>query len=110
MGKAKKAYKALIRKEKRGFFSASLREAGKRGSPARACELHKIFRWAARKRAAPAEFLGHRATLDYVGPKIRCTDAKHVAETVSLFTSRVSSGADRDESMDEDLRKGVAGS
>ena len=78
LDKAKKAYKALIRKEKRSFFSASLREAGKRGSPGRARELHRIFRRVARKRAAPAEFLGHRATVDYVGPKIRCTNAKHV--------------------------------
>ena len=85
--KAKKAYKALIRKEKRDFFTTSLDEARKQGDPGRAKRLHQIFRRAASKSRAPAEFLGHRATLDYVKPKIMCTNVSQVAETVSLFTA-----------------------
>ena len=108
--KAKKAYKALIRKEKRDFFTTSLDEAGGQGDPGRAKRLHQIFRRAASKSRAPAEFLGHRATLDYVKPKIRCTNVSQVAETVSLFTAQVSSGADREGGMDEDLHKEVSDS
>ena len=110
--KAKKAYKALIRKEKRDFSTTSLNEAGKQGDPGRAKRLHQIFRRAASKSRAPAEFLGHRATLDYVKPKIMCTNVSQVAETVSLFTAhgQVSSGADREGGMDEELHKEVSDS
>ena len=108
--KAKNAYKALIRKEKRDFFTTSLDKAGKKGDPGRAQKLHQIFRRAASKHRAPAEFLGHQATLDYVPPKIRCTNVSQVAEAVSLFTAQVSSGADREGGMDEELRKEVSDS
>ena len=108
LDQAKKAYKALIRKEKRAFFTESLNKAGKKGSQGRAGELHRIFRRASSKSSASAEFLGHRATLDYVQPKIRCTNIKQVAETVSLFTSQVSSGADRAGGMDEALKEEVS--
>ena len=78
--KAKKIYKALNPKEKRDFLASSLDEAGNGGSSGRARELHRIFRRVSSKRNAPAEFLGHRATLDYVKPKVRCTDVSQVAE------------------------------
>jgi hypothetical protein len=42
--KAKRAYKALIRKEKRDFFTASLDEAETQGDPDRVNRLHQIFR------------------------------------------------------------------
>lgn len=110
LDEAKRAYKTLIRKEKRDYFSTRLGKADEKGGPGRSRELHRIFRSAAQKHAAPANFLGHRATLSYVGPKVRCTNVKQVAEAVSLFTSQVSSGADRDESMDEGLRREVSAS
>ena len=43
-------------------------------------------------------------------PKIRCTNVSQVAEAVSLFTSQVSSGADREEWMDEEFRKEISDS
>jgi hypothetical protein len=45
-----------------------------------------------------------------VKPKIRCTNVSQVAEAVSLFTAQVSSGADREGGMDEELRKEVSDS
>ena len=91
--KAKKAYKALARKGERGPPTTSLGEAGGQGGPGRAKRLHQIFRRAAPKSRAPAGSLGHRATLDYVKPKIMCTNASQVAKAVSLPTAQVSSEA-----------------
>ena len=79
-------------------------------NPGRAQKLHQIFRRVASKHRAPAEFLSHRATLDYVPPKIRCTNVPQIAEAVSLFTAQVSSRADREGGMDEELRKEVSDS
>ena len=106
--KAKRAYKALVRKEKRDLYHDKLRRGRKQGDPSRAERLHRVFCRAASKSRAPAEFLGRRATLDCVKSKIRCTNVSQVAEVVSLFTAQVSSGADREGGMDEELHTEVS--
>ena len=98
---AQRAYKALIRTEKRKLISTQIDKAGQRGCQQR---TQAIFNWhkhaGGKASAGSKEFLGQRATLKHRHFKETCVNSAQVAECVSKFTEEVSLGRDPAGDMD----------
>ena len=98
---AQRAYKALIRTEKRKLISTQIDKAGQRGCQQRTQAIFNWYKHAEGKASAGSkEFLGQRATLKYRHFKETCVNSAQVAECVSKFTEEVSLGRDLAGNMD----------
>jgi hypothetical protein len=102
MMSTQRAYRALIRAEKRKLISTQVDKAGQWGCQQRTQAIFNWYRHAEGKASAGfKEFRGRRTSLKYRHFKEACVNSEQVAEWVSRFTEEVSLGRDLAVNMDE---------